>query len=181
MDDGDVVANVLDQIELMGREQDRRPFGCALLKDLRHRFDTDRVETRKGLVEHQQLRVVHERCRQLHPLLVAVGKSLDLVGAAFSQAEPLEPAAGARPGFGLAHAMKGAEIGELVFRFHLRVEAPGLGHIAEPKALIRADRFAMPGNRAGVGCDQSEYRPHGRGLAGPVGPEKTEHAARAAP
>ena len=43
VDDRHVIAEILDQIELMGGEQDGRPLGRALPKNLRHGLDPDRI------------------------------------------------------------------------------------------------------------------------------------------
>ena len=59
--------------------------------------DADRVEAGERLVEHEQLRVVHERGRELHALLVAERERLHAVAGALGEAEPLDPAVRRRP------------------------------------------------------------------------------------
>ena len=77
-DDHDVLADVLDQVELVAREHDADAGRRPLADDLGHRRDADRVEARERLVEDEQLRVVDERGRQLDALLVAVRQLLEL-------------------------------------------------------------------------------------------------------
>ena len=54
--------------------------------------DADRVEAGERLVEHEQLRLVHQRGGELDALLVAERELLDAVLGALGQAEALDPA-----------------------------------------------------------------------------------------
>ncbi len=89
-DQGDVGAEPLDALEIMGAEQQ----GGAARGELDHHvldhLLADRIEARERLVEHHQLGVVRERGGELHPLLVAFGERGDeRIGG---QVEPLDPA-----------------------------------------------------------------------------------------
>ena len=55
----------------MRGEHDGHPLARALEQDLRHQIGADRVEPREGLVEDQHVGLMHERDRQLDPLLVS--------------------------------------------------------------------------------------------------------------
>ena len=94
-DDHDVLADVLDEVELVAGEDDADAGRRALADDLGHRRDADRVEARERLVEHEQLRVVDERGGELDALLVAVRQLLELRLRAIAEAHPLEPRAAA--------------------------------------------------------------------------------------
>ena len=91
VDDDDVLAQVLDQVELVAREQHRRARGGELGEQLGHGADRDRIEAGERLVEHEQLRLVDERGDQLDALLVAVRQRVEAVARAIGEAEPLEP------------------------------------------------------------------------------------------
>ena len=62
----------------MAGEHHGDPGAGPLGQDLGHVVDTARVQAGERLVEHEQLRVVHQRGGQLHPLLVAVRQRLEL-------------------------------------------------------------------------------------------------------
>ncbi len=70
-DDDQVIAQALHDIELMRGEQHRDPARRTFLQHAGDLFDGERVETRERLVEDQHLRIVHEGCRDLRPLLIA--------------------------------------------------------------------------------------------------------------
>ena len=70
-DDADPVAQPFDQIELVGREDDRHSRGGLLLEDAAHHIDRDGVQAGERLVEHEQVGVVDQRRPQLDALLVA--------------------------------------------------------------------------------------------------------------
>jgi hypothetical protein len=55
-------------------------------------IDAHGIEAGERLVEHEQLRPVHERGGELHALLVAQGELFDGVAGTIRDAEPLEPA-----------------------------------------------------------------------------------------
>jgi hypothetical protein len=69
-----------------------------LLERLGEDVDADRVEAGEGLVEHQDVRRVHQRGGELHALLVAERERLHAVTGPVGQAEPLDPVVGRRAG-----------------------------------------------------------------------------------
>ena len=93
VDDRDVLADVLDELELMAGEEDGGAAGRLAAEHLGERVHGDRVEPGERLVEHEQLRLVQQRRRELGALLVAVRELLDLRVGAVGETEPLEPAA----------------------------------------------------------------------------------------
>jgi hypothetical protein len=56
----------------MAREEHSGSLLGATAQHRGHRLGGEGIETREGLVKHEQLGVVHEGNRQLHPLLIAV-------------------------------------------------------------------------------------------------------------
>ena len=65
------LADVLDEVELMAREQHPPARPGLLGEDRREVVDADRVEAGEGFVEDEELRVVDQRRGELDPLLVA--------------------------------------------------------------------------------------------------------------
>ena len=58
VDDRDFLADVLDELELVAREEHRRAASRLAAKHLGKRVDGDRVKAGKRLVEDEQLRLV---------------------------------------------------------------------------------------------------------------------------
>ena len=77
----------LDELELVAGEDDADSALYAFGQDVGERVDADRIQPREGFVEHQQLRIMDQRRRQLHPLLVAKGELLYPVQRPVGQAE----------------------------------------------------------------------------------------------
>ncbi|MFC2661223.1 MAG: hypothetical protein ACFNZX_10215 [Actinomyces sp.] len=90
-DDGDPIAQVLDDVELVGGEEGRYPGLGSLAQDLAHDVDRHRVESGEGLVEDEQLGGADEGGRQLDALLVAQAQRLDIVAASLLDAQTLGP------------------------------------------------------------------------------------------
>jgi hypothetical protein len=167
-DDHQVVAEPLDQFELVAREEHRHPGRGPVAQHVDHHLDGERVEARERLVEHQHLGLVHQGGGDLGALLVAEGELLELLAGAFAQAEPLEEPGRAAFGVGAAQAVQPAEVDDLVVHGHRRVEAAFLGHVAEAVADRSGQRPAVEGHLTGVGGQHAEDDPHGGGLAGAV-------------
>ena len=95
-DDDEVVAEPLDDVELVAGEQHGDAAVGALAQHVDDGLDRHRVESRERLVEHEHLGVVHERGRDLRALLVAEGELLDRLVGALAEAELLEQRCGVR-------------------------------------------------------------------------------------
>ena len=83
--------SVLDELELMRGEQDRHAACRLLTQHTGQQVADDRIEAGERLVEHEELGLMHERRRELHPLLVALRQLLDPRAGAVAETEPLEP------------------------------------------------------------------------------------------
>jgi len=81
----------------MTRENDGGARRNLVAQDRAHDIDAHRVEAGEGLVEHEQIRRMHESAGQLHALLVAERELLDPVLGPLIEAEPCDPRLG-RPG-----------------------------------------------------------------------------------
>ncbi len=178
LDDRHRLAQPLHELELVRGEHDRHALVGQPLQDAAQHVDADRVEPRERLVEHQQLRAVHERDAELDPLLVAERERLDAVARALGQPEPLEPALRGRRCLGARQAVQRGEVGELVEHAHLRVQAALLRHVAEAGARVEVDRPAAPADLAAVGLEHAEDDAHRRGLAGAVRTHEAEELPR---
>ena len=144
VDDRDLLADVLHEIELMAGEEDRGAAGRFLPKHLRERADRDGVEPGERLVEDEQLRRVHQRSRELGALLVAVRELLDLRVGALGEAEPLQPVERGGACRVRVQPVQAAEVRELLADRHAGIEAALLWHVAEPQPLRRPDRSPVP-------------------------------------
>ncbi len=177
VDDGDVVAEVLDEIELVAGEEDGGTSGGLLADDLAEGFDADRVEAGEGFVEDEQIGLVGEGDDELDSLLVAVGELLEAGCGAVGESEAVEPVIGGLSGLGGGATVEAGEVDDLFSDAHAGVEAALFGHVAEATASGVGDGLVAPADVAGIEVDEAEDATHGGGLAGAVGPEEAEHAA----
>ncbi len=175
--DGDGHAEILDEIELMAREEHGFARPRRLGKDGAHRVHAGRVDARERLVEDDELRIVHQRRRQLHALLVAERQGLDTVTPPAGEAEARQPISGRAAGGGPAHPVQLSQVGELVGHAHRRVEPPLLRQVPEAAAACGVHGAPVPPHLAGVKGRDAEDGAHRRRLAGPVRPEKPEDLA----
>ena len=135
VDDGHLLAQVLDLVELMAARTARSTPAVRLLDEhLADRVDARRVEARERLVQDEHLRVVHEGRGQLHPLLVAV-ESASTFGSRRSAIPSRSSHDGRRRGVRRRHAVQPSEVLDLLTDEHSRVQAALFGHVAEPSPL----------------------------------------------
>ena len=64
---------------------------------------------------------------------------------------------------------------QLLEQTHLRVEAPLLGHVAEPAADVGTKPLPLPADFSGVGVEHTEHDAHRGRLAGAVGADEAVH------
>lgn len=178
-EDADAVAELLDELELVGREEDGDAGVGLLAQRRRHRVDGQGIEAGEGLVEDEGGGVVGQRGRQLDALLVAERQRLDPVGAVRGDPQGVLPVGGVAVGLGAGEPVEAREIDELVVDAHLRVEAAFLGHVADRRARGGGDRVAVEEHPAGGRRRHAEHDPHRRRLAGAVRPDEAEDFARA--
>ena len=172
--DPDPIAQPLDELELVAREDDRGARIGLLAEHGAHDVDGQWIEPRERLVEDEQLGREDERGCQLDALLVAEAEGLQLVVTTLLQAEALQPAHGGCPRVRVGHAVELTEIAQLLGHAHLRVEAALLGHVADPASGLERQRAPAERDLAGIGRQHAEHDPHGGGLAGAVPPDEPE-------
>ena len=177
VDDRDLLADVLDQLELVAGEQHRGAAGRLAAENVGHGAHGNGIESGERLVEDEQLRLMDERGRELHPLLVAVRELLHGRAVAVGETEPLEPARCGGACRTRGQPVQTSEVLELIAHPHSRVEAALLGHVSEPQPLLQTDRAPVPTHLATVELDETEDRAHDRRLSGPVRTEEAEHPA----
>ena len=177
-DDHDVLADVLDEVELVAREDDPDTGRRTFPDDPGHRRDPDRVETGERLIEHEQLGVVDEGGRQLDPLLVAVRQLLELRLRPVGETHPLEPDRGRRVGALAGHPVLLGEVAELFGDPHPRIEPALLRHVPEAQPGIAIDGRALPADFAAVGPGQPEDAAHRGRLARAVRSQEADDPSR---
>jgi hypothetical protein len=162
----------------VAREQHTAPGASLLDEHLADGVDAGRVQSGEWFVQHQHLGVMHQGCRQLHPLLVAVRQGLHLAGGAVGHVQALQPLLGGGGGAARVHSVQPAKVLELFRYEHVWVQAALLWHVAEAAALGDSDRHAVPPHRSGVEVGEAEDCPHRGGLAGAVRTEEPYDLAR---
>ena len=177
VDDADAVAQPLDELELVAREDDRDTCVRAFAEHARHHVDGDRIEPRKRLVEHEHVRPEDECRGQLDPLLVAQAERLQLGVAPVGEPEPVQPAQRGLPGFRARHAVQLAEVGELLRHVHLGIQAAFLGHVADAAPGLERQGRAQPAHHAGIRREHAQRNSHRCRLAGAVAPHEAEQLA----
>ena len=153
----------------MGRKYHR----CALLSSgnehVAHHLDGDGIQAGKRLVKHQDIGIVHQRRRQLHPLLVPEAQVCELAGGSFRQAQLFQKPLGVRGGFLGAKPVQPGQKHQLVQDFLLRIQASLLWHVADVAPIIGGDGCAIPQHLAGVGGKHPQDDAHRCGLARAIG------------
>ena len=175
VDDRDVLADVLDEIELVAGEEDSRAASRLAPQNLGERVYGDRVEPGERLVEHEHIRFVQECNRELCALLVAMRELVEPGIGAVGEPEPLEPPSCRSPCRAVIQPVQTPEVGELFTDPHARIEAALLRHVTEPQPFGRLDRPSVPEHLPRIELDEPEDRPHRRRLSCPVGAEEAEH------
>ncbi len=180
VDDDDMITGALQLTEEVGGHQDGDPeVGVDAADQAEHLVPADRVQTVGRLVQEHQLRVVHQRLGQLHPLLhtgrVAAHGAIALLVEADMTQGVRGPLAGGRrrqaghPGH-MHHELGGRDV---------RRQAVVLGHIADPLAdggtvlgHVQAEDVRAPFGGRG----QAEKDLDQGGFSGTVGTHQARHA-----
>src|ERR1700733_6715225 len=127
MDEGDLIAELLDLVHTAGGEEDGLALVAELDQGVHEERGIDGIEAAEGLVHDDKLRFVEERCDELDLLLHALGQLFGLLMDGFGDEQGVAPAARPLGRFRRAEAVELAEEDELVEHVHLLVEAALLG------------------------------------------------------
>ncbi len=177
VDDRDRLAERLDRLHLVGREDQGLALVAQLEERLAQQRDVDGIETRERLVHQQDLRVVQDRRDQLDLLLVALRQLLGAARAELGHPEPGQPVERLAASTLRGEAVERREVGELIDDDHPRIEAALLGKVAPRRARQDAAVGSLPRHRPAIGLEDAEDDPHRRGLARAVRSEEAEHLA----
>jgi hypothetical protein len=182
LDDGDAGAQALDLGEVVAAEHQRAPLGGELGHRVAHRARRLRVEARGGLVEEDDLRLVHQRPHDGQLLPHALAEAADGLVFAASEAEALEVTERARPRRGLVDLVEPHEEAQVLAGGEALVEAGLLRE--EPHPLPQPRPVVAPQGQPAHGAPPRRRRQeprqhaHRRRLAGAVGAEQPEDLTR---
>ena len=117
----------------MGTQQDDLVPG-DLADEVPHRHPLAGVKARRGLVQHQDIRVVEQRLRQKQPLLHASGPATDGAACRLREIQPRQGPVHALFGILPAHALEGRHVIEKLLPGEARVQGLLLGAVAQSAA-----------------------------------------------
>ncbi len=172
-------ADLLDLREDVARQEDRPALLADAPQQLADRAHLLRVETVRGLVEHEQLGPTEQRARDPEPLAHALRVRLDLAVDRVAEAGDGERAVDVGVGEAVAARLPvQLEVGDAGEVGH---ERRVLDHRADPPQLraARPDRFAEQPRLAAVGMDEADEHPQRGRLARTVRTEQTADLAGA--
>ncbi len=172
------VAQLLDLVHLVGREQHRAARGAALGEDLLEELRVERVEAGEGLVQDQEAGFADERRAELHLLLHALRQRLHLLRGPRCELHPLEQG---EPGGACrmrGEALEFPVVDQHVDRRDAPVQAALLGQVGDLPPRIAADAAAVEDDLARVGLEDVGDHADERRLAGAVGSQQGEDLAR---
>ena len=138
MHNADAISHLLSDAELVGGDEHRHASIGLLAQDVLEHSGVLRVEPDHRLIEHDDLRRVHQRGDDGHALLGAVRQALDRLGQKLPEIKPL----GQSPGLGLHRGVLHAE--------QLTVEAEKLGR----RQLVVKERKVRHVGQAAAGLER---------------------------
>ena len=177
IDDRDRFAHRLDGFHLMRGKDDGLAPGAEFEDGLAKQDHVDGVEAGERLVEKQDLGIVDDRSQELDFLLVPLRQLPRLACGEVGYAESGQPLVRRSGGPIGRHAVEASEEHELIEDGHLRIEPALLGQVTPCRPRQASMVHASPGQRTAVRPEHAERDPHGRGLAGAVGPEESVDVA----
>ena len=178
VDDRDPVGEPVRLVEVLGRQQDGRPRGDAILDHLPERDPAARVEAGRRLVEEDHRRAGDERPREVEPAPHAAGVGLDEPARGVGEAEALEQLGRPLARLGAGEVVELAEEHEVLLAGEVLVDRRVLPREADLRAQLGRvgdDVEAGDASRAVVGRQQRRQDPDRRRLPGPVRAEQPEH------
>ena len=180
VDDRDRMGEFVGLLEVLGREQERRPFADQVADHVPHPEPASRVESGRGLVEEQQARSSDQRAAEVEPATHAARVRLDHPVGGVGQLELLEELVATPPGLGARELVEAPEHPQVLASGQVLVDGRELAGQADDRAELLGlldDVETGHGRVPRVGPQQGRQDPHGRGLAGTVRPEETEDRA----
>src|SRR5438552_1395108 len=183
VDNRDALAELVRLFHVLGREEDRHLlFPVEATQVLPHRGPRLRVEARRGLVQEQNSRVVHEPGTQVepppHPARVRVRAAVRSIFQLQDIEELLDALVHKRAG----HVIKPTYQPEVLPSGEFSIDPDGLSRVADHAPDVHPIALDIEARDADGAARLREKRrddPDDRRLAGPVGPEETEELALA--
>ena len=135
----------------------------------------DRIGTVQRFVEHEHVRIAHERGRDLRPLPHALAERVDAPVGDVEHRDGLERVVGRVP---VDDAMEVGDVAHELPRGEPARHRFVLGYQREPAEhlAIAAGIAVLDAHPTLVDVDEARDRAHERGLPGAVGPEQARHA-----
>jgi hypothetical protein len=148
----------------VGDHDDRGTGELLLLDDVHQQPAVNRVKPLRGLIQDEQLRIVHDRHTELDLLLLAAGELVQPDSGLLGEAHPLQ--IGLRPGacMRFAEALEPAEVDHHIQDVFLLVQAPLFRQVAQPRAVPRFENLPADVERPGRGLVDAQQRPQCGGL-----------------
>ena len=177
VDDGDPVGEMLGLVHVLGSEQQGRAVGDEILDEGPQRHPTVRVETRRGLVEEQDLRGADEARGQVEAPPHPPGVRLHLAAARLVELEPLEDLQPPPARLRLVEVVEAPDELEVLEPRERLVDRRVLaGEPDRPanRALVGDDVVTGDRGAAPVGAQKGGDDPHGGRLARAVRAEQSE-------
>jgi hypothetical protein len=163
------VGDPLQEVAVVADQDQRARPAVEQVLQLVERLD---VEVVGGLVEQQDVGVVHEQPEELQPPPLAARQVADHL--------PLRVAAEAQAFQELGGGpLPLAELEVLAYLLHRLQHAPGRVELGELLGQVRQADGLAPDHPAGIGLDRVGEQPQHRRLARPVHPDQPDPVARA--
>jgi hypothetical protein len=176
VDDADVVGELVGLLQVLRGEEDRRTLVVERPHLLPDGLATDRVEAGRRLVEEEDAGLVHQRRGEVEAPLHAARIGADAAIGGGDEVDPLQQVVGAAPALRRRDTLQRRLQADQLAAGHQRVERRFLQGDADRGAhrpRLLDDVVAGDGGAAAGGQQQRRQHPHGRRLAGAVGPEET--------
>ena len=175
-DDRDPLAQPLGMVDDVGGE-DHRGAGRGLVADqMLEPPLVDRIEAGKGLVEHDQLRLVDDRAEQLDGLRHALRQALDRLVDIVAEPVLLQEDGGALAADLERQAPQRAHEGDRLAGGHRRIEAALLRQIADDLRRFERPLMAQETAPALIGLDDPEQHAQGGGFPRAIRPQDAVYA-----
>src|SRR5262252_1987966 len=178
LDEGDLVAELVGLAHVVRRQHDGDPLLAPETGDVgAHPRRDVRVEAERGLVEEEELGLVHERLGEGHPLLQAGRKVAVLRATVRSELGELDERVDAGAERPAAQAVEPpVERNDLADAQAPEERRPAARHVeaAPQQARLAHDVVAQDRDGAAVRREQRREDRQERGLAGPVGAEHAD-------
>ena len=148
VDDGDAIAQAIGLVQVLGREENRRPLGHEALDELPEAESAPGIEAGRRLVEKEHGRPRNKRAGEVEPSAHAAGIRLHDAVAGLRQVELLEQLVRAFAGGSPAHVVEPPD--------HLEVlEA---GHVLVDRGVL-ARNADLPSQQRGIREDVDAVHP----------------------